>query len=158
MGLFFSAENCPPCRAMLKQLKNFYTDVNLEGKQFEVIYVPSDKERSQAQDHYRSMPWLTFEWKDQKDARIAELHERFEVMGIPKLIIVEASTGFLVTERARKDLATEVKTVIASWEKLLELNKVKGVERAKEDAIAEGERLTKEAEEKAKEAAESGMG
>ena len=29
VGLFFSAERFPPCRHMLKPLKNFYTDVTL---------------------------------------------------------------------------------------------------------------------------------
>ena len=29
VGLFFSADWCPPCKHMLQPLKNFYTDVNL---------------------------------------------------------------------------------------------------------------------------------
>lgn len=42
VGLFFSAESCVPCKTMLRPLKNFYTDVNMEKKQFEVIFVPVD--------------------------------------------------------------------------------------------------------------------
>ena len=30
VGLFFAADWSPPCKAMLKPLKNFYTDANLE--------------------------------------------------------------------------------------------------------------------------------
>ena len=44
VGLFFSANWCPPCKLMLKELKNFYTDINMETKTMEVIYVPCDKD------------------------------------------------------------------------------------------------------------------
>ena len=36
-------ENCPPCKMMLQTLKNFYTDVNLEERQFEIVLVSSDE-------------------------------------------------------------------------------------------------------------------
>ena len=32
VGLFFSADWCPPCRLMMRPLKNFYTDANLEKR------------------------------------------------------------------------------------------------------------------------------
>jgi len=47
--------------------------------------------------------------------------------------------------------------VFKSWDKLLDLNKVAGVKRAEEDAIAEGQRLDREAEAKAKADAEMGI-
>ena len=43
VGLFFSADWCPPCKHMLQPLKNFYTDVNLEERTFEIILVSSDR-------------------------------------------------------------------------------------------------------------------
>lgn len=42
VGLFFSADWCPPCKHMLQPLKNFYTDVNLSVRTFEIILVSSD--------------------------------------------------------------------------------------------------------------------
>jgi thiol-disulfide isomerase/thioredoxin len=44
VGLFFSANWCPPCKLMLKELKNFYTDINMEDKKMEIIYIPLDKD------------------------------------------------------------------------------------------------------------------
>ena len=43
LGLFFSAGWCPPCKLMLKPLKDFYSDINMEKKQMEILYIPADK-------------------------------------------------------------------------------------------------------------------
>jgi len=52
------------------------------------------------------------------------------VRGIPRLVILESKTGFPITEKGRKDLKDDVKEVFESWEKLLELKKVRAVHRA----------------------------
>ena len=51
------------------------------------------------------MPWMSFRWDD---ARIRKLREKFEIMGVPALIILDAETGFTVTEKARKDINKDV--------------------------------------------------
>ena len=43
VGLFFSADWCPPCKHMMQPLKNFYTDSNLEERTLEIILVSSDR-------------------------------------------------------------------------------------------------------------------
>ena len=43
VGLFFAAVWCPACKIMMKSLKNFYTDSNLEERTFEIILIPSDR-------------------------------------------------------------------------------------------------------------------
>jgi len=71
--------------------------------------------------------------------------KRYDVLGVPRLVILDAKTGFKVTDNARKDLALAqaeepgVKGVWKSWGKLFEINKVRGVKRANEDAIAEAQ-------------------
>ena len=52
------------------------------------------------------------------------------------MIILDADTGFTVTESARKDLDKDVVETYKSWAKLLQLKKARGVERAEQDAIA----------------------
>ena len=84
------------------------------------------------------MPWLSLDYGDPKND---EMRTKFEVRGVPKLVILEAKTGFPITVKARKDLRDDVKGVYESWEKLLELKKVWAVQVAEQDAIAEGERL-----------------
>lgn len=44
LGIFFSAGWCAPCKLMLKPLKDFYTDINMQSRQMEVLYVPVDRD------------------------------------------------------------------------------------------------------------------
>ena len=127
VGLFFSADWCPPCKTMLQPLKNFYTDVNLQTRTFEIVLVSSDRSQEEWKRHHSTMPWMSLPFDDPK---AHELREKFEIYGVPALIILEARTGFTVTTNARKDLKKNVTEVYESWRKLLELKKVRAVERA----------------------------
>ena len=149
VGLFFSAEWCPPCQLMMRPLKNFYTDANLEKRQFEIVFVSKDTKKEEWFDHYKQMPWLSLAYDSPK---INELQKHFGIVGIPALIILEAKTGFVVQTKGRKDLKEDVKGVFEQWQKLLDLKRVRAVEVAKEDAIAESERLEREENEKRKKA------
>ena len=62
VGLFFAADWSPPCKAMLKPLKNFYTDANLDERTIEVVLVPSDRTQEEWQQHHSSMPWLSLDF------------------------------------------------------------------------------------------------
>ena len=85
------------------------------------------------------MPWTSLPYGD---PRIGAFMKRYNVLGVPQLIILESKTGFKVTDTARKDLTLAqdaepgVKGVWKSWGKLLEINKIRGVKRAAEDARA----------------------
>ena len=62
------------------------------------------------------MPWLSL---PQGDPRCQKLMKEFKVSGIPALVVVEAETGFKVTDRARKDISSDadIDAVIKSWTK-----------------------------------------
>ena len=66
------------------------------------------------------------------------------------MVILESKTGFPITEKARKDLRDDVNGVFESWDKLLELKKVRAVATAEMEAIAEAERKEREYLEKKK--------
>ena len=151
VGLFFSAEWCPPCKHMLQPLKNFYTDLNLQERTFEIILISSDHSEDEWRRHHNSMPWMSLPWRD---ARADELRSKFEILGVPALIILDAQTGFTITEKARKDLGKEVSEVKESWDKLLELKKVSAVERAQLDAIAKAQKAERDWKEKQKKEAD----
>ena len=80
------------------------------------------------------MPWMTLPWGD---ARAAALRAKYEIYGVPALIILDSETGFTVTTKARKDLTSDVTEVYESWAKLVDLKKVRAVERSEQDAIAQ---------------------
>ena len=66
VGLFFAAGWCPPCKAMLKPLKNFYTDANLDKRTMEIVLIPSDGTQEEWSQHYSGMPWLSLDFGDPK--------------------------------------------------------------------------------------------
>ena len=120
-GLYFSAHWCPPCRGFTPKLINFYNVVNKNNKQLEIIFVSSDKNESEFNEYYNSMPWLSIPFKDES---IQNLKETFEIMGIPTFLVFN-SDGKLIDGKARttvenrypKDGYTEqtTKTIIDIW-------------------------------------------
>ena len=147
VGLFFSADWCPPCKHMLQPLKNFYTDVNLQERTFEIILVSSDRSEEERKRHHSTMPWMSLPFDDPRNN---SLREKFEIQGVPALIVLDAETGFTVTATARKDLGKDVNEVYETWDKLLVLQKDRSVKRAEEDAIASQQEKEHEWNEKQK--------
>lgn len=101
IAFYFSAYWCPPCRNFLGMLKDFYNEVNIDARQCEIIYVSDDKNEKEFQTHYAMMPWYAFPFGD---PRIKQVKKKYTVVGVPFLIVVEATTGMLVTTRGRKDI------------------------------------------------------
>lgn len=80
IGLVFSANNCAPCYTMMQLLRNFYTDINLEERLFEVVLVSADKNEKDWKDHFNTMPWLSIPFGDMRNFTLAREHE---VSGVP---------------------------------------------------------------------------
>ncbi len=80
IGLLFSADSCAPCHTMLKLVRNFYSDINLDERQFELILCPADKQEKDFFRHYMSMPWTSLPYGDE---RIHQWHKRYQVLGVP---------------------------------------------------------------------------
>jgi len=75
VGLYFAAGWCPACKVMMRPLKNFYTDANLEERTIELVLVPSDRSQEEWQEHYlKTMPWLSLELGD---PRIDQLRAKY---------------------------------------------------------------------------------
>ena len=91
------------------------------------MLVSSDRTQDEWKRHYSTMPWMALPWGDPRGNK---LREEFQIQGVPVLIILDAVTGFTVTTTARKDLNRDVAETYKSWDKLLELKKARGVERA----------------------------
>ena len=147
VGLFFGASWCPPCKIMMKSLKNFYTDANLEERTIEVVLVSSDRSQETWQQHHATQPWLSLEWGD---PQADKLRAKYDVRSVPKLIILDSTTGFTITEKGRKDLSDDVKGVYTTWDKLHVIRKAHAVHEAEQEAIAAGQKLEREYKEKQK--------
>ena len=42
--LFFSGGWCPPCEQFLQVLKDFYSEINIDKKMIEIIFISSDRD------------------------------------------------------------------------------------------------------------------
>ena len=93
------------------------------------------------------MPWMSLPWGDD---RANSLREKFGILGVPVLIILDAQTGITVTETARKDIKRDVNETYATWDKLLNLRKQKAVEHAELHAQSTAQRREREWKEKLK--------
>ena len=141
VGLFFAAGWCPPCKSMMKSLKNFYTDANNEERTIEVVLVSSDRSQEEWQQHHASMPWLSLEYGDPTNDK---LRAKYDVRAVPRLVILDSKTGFTITEKGRKDLSDDVAGVYKTWDKLYDLKKVWAVEAAESEATATSQKLERD--------------
>ena len=73
--LYFSFNEAPPCEQFTQVLKDFYHEVNIDGKVIEILYVSFDKEESQFKEAYAKMPWLTFKYGDVVHTKYKEVRD-----------------------------------------------------------------------------------
>ena len=121
--------------------------MNLAERTFEIVLVSSDRTEREWKTHHQTMPWMSLPWGDERGDL---LRAKFGIMGVPVLIILDATTGFVVSASARKDLKKDVNEVYENWAKLLDLKKQNAVERAEQDAIADAQRKERDHREKLK--------
>lgn len=97
-GLYFSAHWCPPCRSFTPQLVKTYNIIKEAGKDFEIIFVSSDRDQSSFDEYFGEMPWKAMTFEDR--ASKAALSDAFGVEGIPSFQIVDGN-GKVITDDAR---------------------------------------------------------
>jgi nucleoredoxin len=104
LGLYFSAHWCPPCRGFTPKLIETYKAVKAAGKDFEVIFVSSDKSQPEFFEYYGTMPWLAI---PQGDKRKKLLDGLFEVEGIPTFVTIDGETGATINKDARGSVGAD---------------------------------------------------
>ena len=68
IGLYFSAHWCPPCKAFTPILSEFYNKFKTEnastGKYLELVFVSSDRDETQFNEYFATMPFLALPYQD----------------------------------------------------------------------------------------------
>merc|ERR1712227_1030342 len=100
VGVYFSAHWCGPCRGFTPKLITFHKMLAEEGVNFPIIFASSDTDEASFQDYFKDMPWLAFPHGDQ---RIKALNKKFEVNGIPWVVVLDKQ-GNLVMNEADTDV------------------------------------------------------
>merc|ERR1712010_67849 len=91
VALYFSAHWCPPCRGFTPQMGKFYDSIKAT-KNFEIIFVSSDRDASQFKEYYdEQAAWAALPFKDR--ATKNALSKKFKVRGIPTLVILDGKKG-----------------------------------------------------------------
>merc|ERR1719337_473158 len=105
IGLYFSAHWCPPCRGFTPQLGKFYDSIK-DSKNFEIIFVSSDRDASQFKEYYdEQADWAALPYKDR--ATKNALSKKYKVRGIPTLVILDGKTGETITLDGRDGVSSE---------------------------------------------------
>lgn len=109
--LYFSASFCPPCLTFTPMLKSFYEKYK---KQLEVVFLSSDRKESDFSAYYGNMPWTALQNDEQKQ----KLYTRFQIRGIPTLIVLDVATARVVTMQGRQDIIKNNKdfSAFAKWQ------------------------------------------
>jgi thiol-disulfide isomerase/thioredoxin len=114
IGLYFSAHWCPPCRAFTPVLAESYRTITGSGKSFEVVFVSSDQSESQFKEYYAEMPWVALPFS--ATAAKSKLSSKYGVNGIPALILLDGSTGNVITTEGRSVINSDRNGDKFPWE------------------------------------------
>lgn len=93
---YVSAHWCPPCRQFTPMLANWYKTI---GKAFvEIVFLSADHDENSFQSYFTaSHPWMAIDYED--DTR-EQLMATLKVSGIPRLVVINATTGNIVEDNA----------------------------------------------------------
>lgn len=131
--LYFGAKYCPPTRIFTPILKEYYDEVNMVEKVFEIIYVSQDKDKEEFDDYIKLMPWYSIPFED---PRIKEYIENYKIKGIPSLVCL-SDTGRVITKQGRFDVVKKGEPAFEEWKEVREVIREEEIELEKENAMKE---------------------
>jgi nucleoredoxin len=111
VGIYFSMHHCPPCREFTPVFADLYSEINADGKVLEVVFFSGDKTDEDYNKYFAEMPWLAV---PRGDPRVAAVAKKFEVRGVPRLIILKAD-GTVVDDNAVKKVLAEGPAAIEGY-------------------------------------------
>ena len=111
IGIYFSMHNCPPCRQFTPVFAELYNEINESEKVMEVIFCSGDKTQEEYDEYYGEMPWLAL---PKGDARLPPIAKKFEVRGVPRLIIIKPD-GTVVDQNAVQKITMEGPSAIEEF-------------------------------------------
>lgn len=109
--IFFAASWCPSCVEFTPTLIDFYNKANSKEKRLEIIWASLDQEEEGFKSYFEKMPWPAYRFQDPK---ILELKEKFEIKGIPKLLVLD-SKGRQITKEGRAEIKTDPEGCLERW-------------------------------------------
>jgi len=111
IGLYFSAHWCPPCKMFTPQLVKTYNAIKAAGKDFEIIFVSSDRSQESFMEYFGEMPWLAIPNGDPRKEKLSKL---YEVEGIPSFVLID-SDGKTINAKGRQQVSSDPEGANFPW-------------------------------------------
>lgn len=99
VAFYFSAHWCPPCRGFTLKLAEAYKTITI-GESFEIVFMSSDKDEVQFAAYHKEVLWLAMPFEEGDLNK--RLGQQFNVSRIPALILLDSSTGVLLSKDGRR--------------------------------------------------------
>lgn len=93
-------------------MKDFYNEVNIDERIIEVVYISSDRNEQDFKETYKHMPWMSFLFSD---PRHKDLTLKLDITEVPKVYTLDAGSGFLITQKSRKDICDLGVNCLKNW-------------------------------------------
>ena len=106
VALYFAADWCKPCRQFTPILTKYHNMVrNFRKKNFEVVWVTASKSQEGFDSYFGEMPWPAVPFDQQHS--IQALQAKYKVESFPSLVFVDAATGGVLVQDARKSVMND---------------------------------------------------
>ncbi|XP_059146256.1 nucleoredoxin-like [Physella acuta] len=114
IGLYFSADWCPPCGKFTPTLMHCYQQVRGRGKRWEIIFISLDKDEESCLAYHSTMPWLMLPFH----SPLREpMPNKYSLIGIPVLLLLDPKTGGLISDTGRALVTQDQDGVNFPWQK-----------------------------------------
>ncbi|UJR24056.1 hypothetical protein I4U23_027024 [Adineta vaga] len=115
VALYFSAHWCPPCRKFTPELAKLFGEVHNEIKDnLDVVFVSCDEDQEAFDGYFKEMPWKALPFSDRD--RSQTLGEKFEVEGIPSLVVLSPSGEMIISDGV-SEVRSASKNALINWSK-----------------------------------------
>ncbi|KAJ3332063.1 hypothetical protein HDU93_009345 [Gonapodya sp. JEL0774] len=110
VGLYFSAEWCPPCRAFSPSLSDFLKE---HKDEFSIVYVSSDNNKEQMMGNIKGKGYWAVPYED--STLRTSLSRDHSIIGIPTLVIVDGTTGEVISNRGKAAIQQDKNKAWEEW-------------------------------------------
>ena len=111
VGLYFSANWCPPCKIFTPLLAKTYSEINTGQKQVEIVFVSADQSEDDFKAYYSTMPWLSMQFNVDS---LGDIADKFDVSVIPTLLILNKD-GTVKFPNGKPQVEAKGSQIIEEW-------------------------------------------